>query len=156
MFSPQGSRKTRDDLKEYFSQIFDNKPDAFEELKSAYTAAFNSTYAGWEGVPLSSYAGVSTPDETMSAELYGPWAILKSLAGNDDGVVPQSSSSWDNATGAEVVVDHFEEVGLASCFDGSLGIRKHFHVCNPYRTVNRWQAAIKVAQRNGKLGEFSG
>jgi triacylglycerol esterase/lipase EstA (alpha/beta hydrolase family) len=144
MFSPQGFAKTRDDLKGYFSQIFDNKPDAFEELTSTYTAVFNSTYTGWEGVPLRSYAGVSTPDETMSSELYGPWAILKSLAGNNDGVVPQSSSSWDNAT-AEVVADHFEEVGLASRFDGSLGIRKHFDVCNLYRAVNRWQAAIKVA-----------
>jgi len=142
MFSPQSFAKTSDDLKGYFSQIFDNKPDAFEELTSTSTAVFNSTHTGWEGVPLRSHAGVSTPDETMSAELYGPWAILKSLAGNNDGVVPQSSSSWDNVT-AQVVADHFEEVGLASCFDGSLGIRKHFAVCNLYRAVNRWQAALK-------------
>jgi triacylglycerol lipase len=144
MFSLRGFAKTLDDLKAYLLEVFSNKPDAFEELTTDNTATFNSTYSGWEGVPLCSYAGVSSPDDTMSGELYGPWAILKSLAGNNDGVVPQSSSSWPGAT-ANVAADHFEEVGLAACFDGSLGIRKHFDVCDLYRAVNRWQASLKSA-----------
>lgn len=144
MFSEAGFAQTSGDLNNYLVQLFGNKPEAFQELTTSSTKAFNATYQGWEGVPLRSYAGVSTPDDTMSPELYGPWAILKSLAGDNDGVVPQSSSSWQNST-AQVTADHFEEVGLASYFDGSFGIQKHFQVCDLYKQINSWQAGVAPA-----------
>jgi pimeloyl-ACP methyl ester carboxylesterase len=144
MFSEAGFTQTANDLRNYLFQVFANKPAAFQELTTTSTKAFNATYQGWEGVPLRSYAGVSTPDETMSPELYGPWAILKSMAGDNDGVVPQSSSSWPNNT-AQVTADHFEEVGLASYFDGSFGIRKHFQVCNLYKQIDSWQISLTPA-----------
>jgi triacylglycerol lipase len=144
MFSPGGFQQTAADLKTYFLQLFGNKPAAFQELTTTSTKKFNQTYKDFESVPLRSYAGVSTPDDTMSTELYGPWAILKSLAGDNDGVVPQSSSSWPTSS-VPVTADHFEEVGLASYFDGSFGLRKHFQVCDLYREVNAWQATVMPA-----------
>jgi triacylglycerol lipase len=144
MFSEGGFKQTVADLKNYFSQVFGNKLEAFRELTTNFTKTFNADHPSWEGVPLRSYAGVSTPDETMSPELYGSWAILKSMAGDNDGIVPQSSSTWPNST-AQVTADHFEEVGLASYFDGSFGLRKHFPVCDLYKQINSWQATISPA-----------
>jgi triacylglycerol lipase len=144
MFSKAGFTETASDLRNYLFQLFGNQPAAFQELTTKSTETFNAKYPGWEGVPLRSYAGVSTPNETMSPELYGPWAILKSMAGDNDGVVPQSSSSWQGNT-AQVTADHFEEVGLASYFDGSFGIRKHFQVCDLYKQINSWQATLTPA-----------
>lgn len=140
-FSEAGFEQTAADLRNYLTQVFGNKPAAFQELTTSSTAAFNATHPGWEGIPLRSYAGVSSPDDTMSFELYGPWAILKSMAGDNDGLVPQSSSSWPNST-EQVTADHFEEVGLAGYFDGSLGLRKHFAVCDLYQKINSWQRSL--------------
>jgi hypothetical protein len=52
---------------------------------------FYPMYPDYGGLPVNSYAGVSTPKDTMSYELYGPWAILKSISGDNDGIVPRSS-----------------------------------------------------------------
>lgn len=140
MFSEGGFKQTAGDLRNYLVRIFGDNA-AFQELTTDWTAKFNETHPGWEGIPLRSYAGVSSPDDTMSTELYGPWAILKSLAGDNDGLVPQSSSSWLNST-EQVRADHFEDVGLAGYFDGSFGLRKHFPVCDLYRQINSWQRSL--------------
>jgi hypothetical protein len=99
-------------------------------------------YPDYGNLRVASYAGVSSPTSTMSAELYGPWAILKSISGDNDGAVPKSSSSWNPANSPIVAADHFEEVGLAQSFDGSLGTKKHFDVCNLYSLIDKWQASI--------------
>jgi hypothetical protein len=140
MFSEGGFTQTAKDLVGYFSQVFGNRPEAFQELTTTYLAKFNVSYPGWEGVPLRSYAGVSNPDQTMSAEFYGPWAVLKSISGNNDGAVPESSSMWPGSTGG-VAADHFEEVGLATRFDGFVA-RKHFPVCDLYTQIDAWQSAL--------------
>lgn len=88
MFSESGFKQTAADLRKYLVQVFGNKPHAFQELTTASTAQFNQRHPAWEGIPLRSYVGASSPDDTMSSDLYGPWAILRSLAGDNDGLVP--------------------------------------------------------------------
>jgi triacylglycerol lipase len=136
-----GLSKIRSQIRDYIVEALASPPNAFQNLTSKFTADFNSRYPDYGNLPVASYAGVSTPTNTMSAELYGPWAILNSISGDNDGVVPRSSSSW-NANSPTVTADHFEEVGLAEYFDGSLGTKKHFDVCNLYRSIDKWQSSI--------------
>jgi triacylglycerol lipase len=138
---PGGLSKIRSEIRDYIVEALASPPDGFQSLTTAYTTKFNAMYPDYGNLPVSSYAGVSTPTSTMSTELYGPWAILKSISADNDGVVPKSSSSW-NATSPTVAADHFEEVGLAEYFDGSLGTKKHFDVCDLYILIDKWQASL--------------
>ena len=81
------------------------------------------------------------PNNTMVPLLYTSWAILKSRFGNNDGLVPVSSSRWRGAA-TSVSADHIEEVGLAPYVDLSLGSQKHFPIQRLYGPINRWQATM--------------
>jgi triacylglycerol lipase len=143
---PGGLTTIRGQIRDYIKEALASPADAFKNLTTDYVQKqFNPMYPDYGGLPLRSYAGISTPKETMSYELYGPWAILKSISGDisgdNDGVVPKSSSSY-LPNSPTVPADHFEEVGLARFFDGSLGTKQHFDVCNLYRSIDQWQATI--------------
>jgi triacylglycerol lipase len=139
---PGGSNTIRGQIRDYMKDALASPADAFKNLTTDYIQKeFNVMYPDYGGLPVNSYAGVSTPKDTMSYELYGPWAILKSIAGDNDGIVPRSSSSYV-PNSPTVPADHFGEVGLVRFFDGSLGTKQHFNIGNLYRSIDQWQAKI--------------
>jgi len=94
-----------------------------------------------ERVPLRCIAVTSRPDRTMCTGLLATWAALKVLAGENDGAVPVSSSSWGDQV-LMVPADHFEEVGLATFFDGPAPIT-HFDIrAGLYQGINQWQRTM--------------
>jgi hypothetical protein len=73
--------------------------------------------------------------------LYVSWAILKSKFGDNDGLVPVSSSQW-NGSATRISADHIEEVGLAPYVDLSFGSQTHFPIKQLYVPINSWQASL--------------
>ncbi len=146
VFAPAAILEALGDMKNYAVKLLGTPPDAFSELTSASTAAFNAAYPSLEGVPLLCYSGISSPEQTMCRALFASWVTLKSIAGDNDGLVPSSSSSWgDNIR--TVAADHFEEMGWGSLFDG-LPQRSHYPVCRLYREINAWQRTLGPAYRD--------
>ena len=133
--------ETLADMKTYFGNLFDTPPDAFSELTPDYlNNVFNPTHNSLEGVPLLCYSGISSPKQTMCRLLYAPSVVLKSRSGDNDGVVPTSSSSWGSNV-RTIVADHMEEVGLGKFFDGKPS-RDLFHVNKLYSAINSWQKSL--------------
>jgi triacylglycerol lipase len=132
---------TRAQLSGYIAAAFGSPADAFKNLTTSFCDDFNMKYPDCGSLPVQSYTGISTPNETMTPILYVPWAILKSQFGDNDGLVPISSSKV-NGAGIPVAADHIEEVGLAYYVDFSLGTQKHFPIQNIYRPINQQQALI--------------
>jgi triacylglycerol lipase len=143
LFAPKAIFESIPQLRTYLGQIFGIPPEAFAELTTSAASNFNAQYSRLEGVPFQCYAGVSSPSQTMCRALYAPWAILKGIAGDNDGAVPVSSSAW-GGTSPTVPADHFEEVGLATLFDGILPLA-HFPVCNLYGPIDVWQRSLTPA-----------
>jgi triacylglycerol esterase/lipase EstA (alpha/beta hydrolase family) len=137
VFAPRAVFDAMKDMRGYFTRIFGTSPVAFAELTSKSTKAFNALHPSLEGVPLLSYAGISRPSQTMCRSLFAPWAVIRKIAGDNDGMVAVSSSNIGDQP-RTVAADHLEEVGLGSLFDG-VPARKHFPVCDLYREINAWQ-----------------
>jgi triacylglycerol lipase len=132
---------TREQLAGYLAAAFGSPVEAFQNLTTSYAVEFNRMYPDFGTVPMQSYAGVSTPSNTMVPLLYLSWAILKSRFGDNDGLVPVSSSQWAGLA-TRISADHIEEVGLAPYVDLSLGSQMHFPIEKLYVPINRWQASM--------------
>lgn len=89
---PAAIHEALSDFKSYTREIFGRSPAAFGELRPAFMQSFNQEYPNLEGVPLLCYSGVSSPDQTMCRALFPSWIALKSMAGDNDGMVPTSAS----------------------------------------------------------------
>ena len=140
LFAPAAIIEALPNLKTYLAQLFGVKPQAFSELTTASATQFNKLYPSLEGVPLACYSGVSSPSQTMCRALFASWAILNSIAKDNDGAVPLSSSRWPE-TSEIVPADHFEEVGLARYFDLPLS-PNHYDIRKLYSQIDAWQKSL--------------
>jgi hypothetical protein len=142
VFAPAAILEALGDFRSYVGDFFGTPPDAFSELTTNSCKTFNTAHPSLEGVPLFCYAGISNPNQTMCRGLFASWVALMSIAGVNDGVVPASSSRWNDhvpkVATDQIVADHVEEVGLGALLDG-LPTRDHFPVCNLYQKINAWQ-----------------
>jgi triacylglycerol lipase len=132
---------TRQELVGYLAAAFGSPMEAFQNLTTLFVGEFNQMYPDFGNVPIQSYAGVSSPNNTMVPLLYVSWAILKSKFGDNDGLVPVSSSQW-NGSATRISADHIEEVGLAPYVDLSFGSQTHFPIKQLYVPINSWQASL--------------
>jgi triacylglycerol lipase len=128
------------DVGSYLRGLFDVPPKAFEELSTDFVTAFTQNHSDLQGVPFLCFAGNSAPSVSMCRLFYGPWLILKGIAGDNDGAVPVTSSSLGSDV-RTVPADHFEEVGVANLFDGVPPIA-HFEICKLYQQIDAWQRSI--------------
>jgi len=143
VFAPQAILDTLKDAEGYCARLLGTPPDAFRELTTAFTSGFNTRYPSLEGVPLLCYAGNSSPDRTMCRALFASWAYMRCKTGDNDGVVPYSSSIWGGSVRA-VPADDFEEVGWGSLFDGPLP-REHFPIGGLYEDIDLWQRGLPAS-----------
>ena len=139
LFAPQAIVAAVGDIGRYVAQVFGMPPEAIAELTPSFAAQFNQQHPSLEGVPLLSYAGISSPDKTMCRTLFVPW-ILLNATGNNDGVVPDSSSSLGPLV-RRIPADHLEEVGLAGLFDG-LPPLPHYDISALYSDIDAWQTQL--------------
>jgi triacylglycerol lipase len=138
-FAPTKILAAAKDLQSYLQSIW-VPPVALGELTTSFTKDFNDKHPTLEGVPLLCYAGVSRPDLTMSRAFYLSWALLQATSGENDGVVPASSSSF-GAQVRTIPADHLEEVGLAQFVDG-LPPMRHFDISGLYLDIDAFQRTI--------------
>lgn len=145
LLAPKAIFDALGDLRNYVTKILDTPPDAFQELTTSYLKKhFNPQHPRLEQLPLLCYAGNSNPSLSMCRDLYLTWAYLKAVSGDNDGMVPVSSSSWGTFV-RSVAADHLEEVGLAGFFDGFVPGIEHFDIGNLYRAINAWQKTLEPA-----------
>jgi triacylglycerol lipase len=139
-FAPKAMFDALRDAAHFAQTFFGTRPEAFTELTTDFASAFSERHKDLQGVPFLCFAGSSGPALTMCRLMYGPSLILKSVAGDNDGAVPVSSSKFgDNVR--TIPADHFEEVGLAGLFDGLPPIR-HFEPADLYRQIDAWQRSV--------------
>lgn len=139
LFAPQAIVRAVGDIGRYVAQVFGMPPAALVELTPSFAAQFNQQHPSLEGVPLLCYAGVSSPEKTMSRTLFVPWMMLNAT-GDNDGVVPELSSSLGPSV-RRIPADHLEEVGLASFFDG-LPPLPHYDISALYADIDAWQTQL--------------
>jgi len=142
LFAPEAIWETVKDLKTYVTNTLGTPPEAIPDLTTNAAVSFNAKYPSLEDVPFLCCAGLSDPSKTMSRLLFSTWAILKAVSGDNDGVVPVSSSQWKPTVPLTTKpADHLELVGLGDLLDG-FPKRQHFNVCELYGKVNNWQKSL--------------
>ncbi len=145
LLAPKALFDALKDIETYLADIFGTPPEAFHDLTTSSTKAFNRAHPILQDVPSLCYVGDSNPSLTMCRDLYATWAYLKAVGGDNDGVVPTSSSTWGTLV-RTIPADHLEEVGLAGYFDGLPPIN-HYGVCNIYRDIDTWQQVLDTWQQ---------
>lgn len=84
-----------------FRAYGDERPDVYRsglELDPAYCEEFNQRYPDYPGIYYQSYASVM---KGWYSEVFCsiPYMVLKRLAGDNDGLVPEESAKWTNFRG---------------------------------------------------------
>ncbi len=92
--------------------------DALDGLTTAGAAAFNEAVPDDPAVAYGSVVGALQRKRRAHPLLLASWAVLRSAAGANDGVVPASSQRWGDVL-AEIDADHFAQVGRSRAFDAS-------------------------------------
>ena len=144
LLAPKAIFEALKDTRSYVANILGTPPEAFNELTTSFLRDFNRKHTSLNGVPLLCYAGNSNPGLTMCRDLYVPWAYLKSVSGDSDGIVPVSSSSSGTFV-RTVPADHLEAIGLAGFFDSFVPTIAHYDIGNLYRAINAWQKTLDPA-----------
>ncbi len=92
------------------------EPDAFDDLTTRGAASFNDAVEDVPGVFYASVVGALARAHRASPLLLPTWALLRSSAGPNDGIVPASSQRWGHVL-AEIDADHFAQVDGSRSFD---------------------------------------
>lgn len=108
-----------------------------QELSESNMQQYNQLYPNDPRVAYFSYAGVSCGildstcrkkynDETIDPLLIATFNTLKSLRGDNDGVVPVSSAKWGTFLG-EIPADHWDEIGQVADTNNKAFSHKTFY-----------------------------
>lgn len=96
--------------------FFGMEVDAFFDLSSERTAAFNEQVIDEPGVTYFSVVGVAPEASRVHPLLVAPQIYLQRQVGDNDGLVPGESQRWGEVL-AELRADHFAQIGWSPHFN---------------------------------------